>query len=81
MSSGNKGTSAIVKEQKPKASYVHCRSHCINLAIAFCCKNEVVTKFMDDLSSVCHFFANSPKRQQYFEMFVEFYKRFDGLWV
>ena len=31
---------------------------------------------MDDLSSVCYFFANSPKRQQYFEKFIDFYKKY-----
>ena len=30
---------------------------------------------MDDLSSVCYFFANSPKRQQCFEKFIDFYKK------
>ena len=49
--------------------------NCINLAIAFSCKNEVVTKFMGDLSSVCYFFANSSERQQYFEKFIDFYKK------
>ena len=74
MSSANKGVSAIVKEQQPKAPYVHCRGHCINLSIACSCKNEVVRALMDDISSVCYFFANSPKRQQFFERFITFYK-------
>ena len=30
---------------------------------------------MDDLPSVCYFFANSPKRQQCFEKFIDFYKK------
>ena len=55
MSSSNKGASTIVKEQQPKANYVHFRSHCINLAVAFSCKNEVVTNFLDDLSSVYYY--------------------------
>ena len=67
--------STIVKEHQPKFSYVHCRSHCINLTIAFSCKNEVATKFMDDLSSVCYIFSNSPKCQQYYEKFIDFYKK------
>ena len=29
---------------------------------------------MDNLTSVCKFFENSPKRQKYFECFLEFYK-------
>ena len=75
MASEAKGASAIIKEQQPLADSIHCRSHCINLSIAFACKNDVVSKFMDDLTSVCYFFANSPKRQQFFERFIEFYKK------
>ena len=33
-----------------------------------------LSKFMDDLSSVCYFFSNSPKKQQFFERFMNFYK-------
>ena len=29
---------------------------------------------MDNLTSVCKFFENSPKQQKYFEFFLEFYK-------
>ena len=29
---------------------------------------------MDNLTSVCNIFENSPKRQKYFECFLEFYK-------
>ena len=29
---------------------------------------------MDNLTTVCNFFENSPKRQQYFKCFLEFYK-------
>ena len=52
-----KGASAVIKGQQPTADYVHCRNHCINLSIAFSCKNETVNKFMDGLTSVCYFFV------------------------
>ena len=29
---------------------------------------------MDDLTSLCYFFANSPKRQQDFETFIDYHK-------
>ena len=29
---------------------------------------------MDNLSNLCSFFKNSPKRQRYFESFTEFYR-------
>ena len=75
MASAAKGASAIKKEQQSMTNSIHCRNHCINLAIAFVCNNDVVSKFMDDLTSVCYFFTNSPKRQQFFEGFIEFYKK------
>ena len=29
---------------------------------------------MDSLTNICYHFANSPKRQQYFERFIDYYK-------
>ena len=29
---------------------------------------------MDNLTSVCFFFENSPKQQKFFEYFIEYYK-------
>ena len=60
--------------KKPLAEFIHCRSHCLNLAIVFACKNDVVSKFMDDLTSLCYFLQNWPKRQQYFETFNDYHK-------
>ena len=39
-----------------------------------CVLKSVNKKFMDNLTSVWNFFKNSPKRQKYFECFLEFYK-------
>ena len=46
----------------------------INLAITFTCKNASVTNFMNSLTSVSLYFANSSKRDQYFERFIDYYK-------
>ena len=72
--SKSKGASAVIKSQQPQAEFVHCRGHCINLAVVFACKNEVIRGFMADLTSFCFFFAISSKRQQYFEKFIDFHK-------
>ena len=72
--SKSKGASAVIKRHQPHAGFVHCRSHCINLAVVFACKNEIIRGFMTDLTSVCFFFAYSRKRQQYFEKFIDFLK-------
>ena len=70
MSSQTKGTS-VTKNEQPLADWVNCRNHCINLAIAFACESASVTNFFDSLTIVCYYFANSPKRQQYFERFID----------
>ena len=74
MSSQTKGASSVIKNEQPLADWVHCRNHCINLAIAFAWKNTSVTNFMDRLTSVCYYFENFPKRLQYFEGFIDYYK-------
>ena len=69
-----KGASSVIKKKQPLAEFVHCKSNCLNLVIVFACKNDVVIKFMDDLTSLCYFFPNSSKRQQYFETFIDYHK-------
>ena len=49
-----KGASAVIKGQQPMADSIHCKNHCINRAIAFACKNDTVSKFMDDVTSVSY---------------------------
>ena len=61
MASEAKGASAVIKGQQTMADSIHCRNHCINLAIAFACKNESMRKSMDDLTSVCYFFPTHLK--------------------
>ena len=56
------------------ADSIHWRNHCINLAIALACKNKTVSKFTDDLTSVCYFFSNSQLKHEFFEWFIDFYK-------
>ena len=74
MSSSNIGTASVLKEQQPKAEFTHCRSHCLNLSVTFACKNVAVRNFMDTLTSASNFFKYSGKRQQYFELFIDYYQ-------
>ena len=74
MSSQTKGPSSVINNEQPLADWVHCKNHCINLAIAFASKNTRATNFIDSLTNACYYFANSPKRQQYFKQFIDYYK-------
>ena len=38
------------------------------------CKNQSIRNFKDELSTACNFFANSSRRQNYFEYFISFYR-------
>ena len=62
MSSEILGEAAFCKKQQSLAEYTHSRSHAINLAISFDCKNKSIQKITDNLTTLCYFFDNSPKR-------------------
>ena len=74
VSSEASGAASLIKKKQLLAEYTHCRNRILNLAISYACKNQPIKKFVDNLTSVCIFFENSPKRQKYFECFLEFYK-------
>ena len=74
VSSQIKGASSVIKNEQLFADWVHCRNHCINLAIAFACENTSVTNFMVSFTSICYYFSRFPKPQQYFERFINYYK-------
>ena len=56
---------ARITSKLPKAKFfVHCRSHCLNLAIvASCSKVPEIRNFMDTFKSITFFFSASPKRK------------------
>lgn len=62
-----RGCSAFVSESCPKAVYVHCHSHVLNLCIAKACNLQLVRNVIGTLNQVCLFFNNSPKRQSLLE--------------
>ena len=46
VASKSKGVSPVIKRQQLQAEFVHCRTHCINLAVVFTCENEVIRGFI-----------------------------------
>ena len=73
MSSDRCGAVSVLKKEKQLAEYTHCRNYMLNLAICFACKTQSIRKFMDNLTTLCFLYENSPKKQRYFENFIEFY--------
>ena len=54
-----------LRKQQALKEYTQCRTHEVNLTINFACENQPIQKFMDNLTTICYYFDNSPKRQQY----------------
>ena len=73
MSSEISGAATFIKKQQPLAECTLYRSHAINFAINFACKNKSIENCMDKLTTVCYFFYSFPKRQQYFKLIINFY--------
>eukprot|EP00112_Aurelia_sp_Birch-Aquarium-sp1_P013364 Seg2834.3 transcript_id=Seg2834.3/GoldUCD/mRNA.D3Y31 product="52 kDa repressor of the inhibitor of the protein kinase" protein_id=Seg2834.3/GoldUCD/D3Y31 len=63
----NKGTARRIRNVYPKAVYVHCASHRLNLAVAGACDLQIVRNMMSSVRVVSDFFNNSPKRQSLLE--------------
>jgi len=63
MAGVTKGVAARILRQYPKARYVHCASHVLNLCIVQSASIPDVRNMMDIASGVARFFNNSPKRQ------------------
>ena len=71
MSGSRSGCQAIIQEQAPKAVYVHCNSHKLNLAIVSACRITSFKNTESYLGEISRFFAYSLKRQRLFDRAVE----------
>ena len=63
MSSDNVGVQRRIRERSPKAVYVHCSGHCLNLVIYHSCALSQIRNVIDKLKRCCLYFLGSPKRE------------------
>lgn len=75
------GCAAIISESYPKALYVHCASHCLNLCIVTASKLTPVTNMWSILLDVSMFFKYSPKRQSKLEDVISAAAGNERAWV
>ncbi|XP_068703325.1 52 kDa repressor of the inhibitor of the protein kinase-like [Montipora foliosa] len=59
------GASTLIQNQFPKAIYVHCMNHRLNLCVADTCSLSMVQNMMGTVRKLSEFFSNSPKRQHH----------------
>ena len=62
MSSTRVGVQARIKQDAPKAFYIHCSGHCLNLVLSHSCALPAVRNMIAKVRDVSLFFRNSPKR-------------------
>lgn len=66
MSGKYNGVQARILNTIPGATYVHCKSHCLNLAIVHSCKDNSVRNVMTTVQEIGFAFDYSAKRLQAF---------------
>ena len=62
MSSQAKGVSGRILSKNPKALYVHCTSHRLNLVVSKACEITPVKHMLSHAQKIASFFSPSPKR-------------------
>lgn len=67
MAGKSKGTAAVITSQYPLATYLHCASHCLNLAVVKSLEVGYVQNMVLVVGKVYHFFDAHPKRQRALE--------------
>ena len=65
-----RGAAARITALYPKAVYMHCAAHALNLCVVKCCSISEIRNTMDIADSICRFFGNSPKRQLSLEEWI-----------
>lgn len=61
MRSERVGVQALIRQDAPKAVYMQCSGHCLNLVIAGSCALPVIHNVLDKVKATVSFFTYSPK--------------------
>ena len=71
MAGKSKGVAFRILSKYPKALYVHCAAHRLNLCVMKCCSIREVSNMMQTADKISRFFSNSPKRQLALEKWID----------
>ena len=66
-----RGAAVTIQSKCPKAVYVHCAAHALNLCVVAACSVQLVKNMMGTMVEICLFFSNSPKRQLELEKMIQ----------
>ncbi len=70
MAGSVRGTAALIQRNYPMAVYIHCASHCLNLAVVKSLSVTSVRNMMGIVGRIYQFFAAHPKRQRALEQAI-----------
>lgn len=51
------GTQSHIRKKYPMALYIHCSSHCLNLAVSFACQISEIRNCMGTMQTISNFFG------------------------
>ena len=71
MAGCSKGVATRIQDKFPKALYIHCAAHRLNLCVVKCCSIREISNLMGTADSVVRYFKYSPKCQQCFEECID----------
>ena len=66
-----RGAAVTIQSKCPKAVYVHCAAHALNLCVVAACSVQLLKNMMGTMVEICLFFSNSPKRQLELEKIIQ----------
>ena len=69
--SGVSGVQGRIIADNPKATYVHCNSHVLNLCIVQACSLQPIRIMNAAVTETAKFFENSFKRQNFLEKIID----------
>ncbi len=65
------GVQKLIADQSPRAIYVHCSNHFLDLALKNSCDESSIKSFFGTIKSIIKFINKSPKRKTMFKAAVE----------
>ena len=64
------GVQKLIADQVPRAIYVHCSNHSLDLVLRNSCDHLSIKSFFGTVKSIIKFFRKSPKRRNMFKAAV-----------
>jgi hypothetical protein len=65
------GVQKLITDQSPRAIYIHCSNHSLDLVLKNSCSESDVKSFFGTIKTLIRFINKSPKRKMIFKAAVE----------